>query len=183
MRWSVLVDHGSSVAALRPSVWLDTESLQQSWCFSPPQRVCYKTSANQSYCQNALHNKKRSPRLYGVCFRCITVAVIPFAHQNCDLWTPYAVLCSKQEAGTPFFFQMNINGNCSGLLLSSMIIHVSTHDVVQTEERIRNTECKTAFWKGSTGTSGPERSSCTLALLRPISQDSPYSTTIFIMKK
>lgn len=40
---------------------------------------------------------------------------------------------------------MNINGNCSGLLLSSMIIHVSIHDVVQTEERIRNTECKTAF--------------------------------------
>lgn len=51
----------------------------------------------------------------------------------------------KQEAGTPFFFQMNINGNCSGLLLGSMIIHMAIHEMVQTEETIRSTEFKTEF--------------------------------------
>lgn len=55
--------------------------------------------------------------------------------------------------------------------------------MVQTEQRIRNREFKTEFKKGSTGTSAPKISSESFALFHTVSQDSPYSTTIFIIKK
>lgn len=49
-------------------------------------------------------------------FWCVTIALIPFACQNCEFINSFTGLLTRgkenQETETPFFFQMNINGKC-----------------------------------------------------------------------
>lgn len=51
---------------------------------------------------------------------------------------------------------MNIQANIMRYLLNSVTIHMSIHETVQAERRIRNTEFKTEFEKAAQELQAPE---------------------------